>query len=106
MNPTPTPTPTSTDVTILGHGTGFQAFLVTFLLALACVAIGLLLARQLRRMNHNYRDKVDSGELPEETVRGTGRRITPPGGPRAGDGSGGSSGGPAGPADPADDDRR
>jgi len=46
-----------------GGKDSFAFFVVSVLLALACIGIGLLMARQLRRMNRNYARKVEDGEL-------------------------------------------
>jgi hypothetical protein len=66
----PTPAPNDDLETTGGGGTdSFAFFVVSVLLALACIAIGLLLARQLRRMNRNYARKVEDGELTPEHDR-------------------------------------
>ncbi len=67
---TPTPAPNDDLETTGGGGSdSFAFFVVSVLLALACIAIGLLLARQLRRMNRNYTRKVEDGELAPEHDR-------------------------------------
>ncbi|MGC5166934.1 hypothetical protein [Luteimicrobium sp. DT211] len=52
-----------------GGKDSFAFFVVSILLALACIGIGLLMARQLRRMNRNYTRKVEDGELEPEHDR-------------------------------------
>ncbi|PJI94174.1 hypothetical protein [Luteimicrobium subarcticum] len=106
VDPTPAPTPVqeiNLDTTGGGGSHSFEFFVVSFLLALACVAIAMLLARQLRRMNRNYQDRVDAGELPDErrpTFQGTGEASSRRGAPGA-PGAPGASG----PSDDAGGDR-
>ncbi|GMA24983.1 hypothetical protein GCM10025864_27420 [Luteimicrobium album] len=67
---TPTPAPNDDLETTGGGGSdSFAFFVVSILLALACIGIGLLMARQLRRMNRNYTRKVEDGELEPEHDR-------------------------------------
>jgi hypothetical protein len=67
---TPTPAPHDDLETTGGGGSdSFAFFVVSILLALACIGIGLLMARQLRRMNRNYSRKVEDGELEPEHDR-------------------------------------
>jgi hypothetical protein len=99
-----TPAPDNDLETTGGGGKdSFAFFVVSVLLALACIAIGLLMARQLRRMNRNYARKVEDGELEPEHDRPASGIATAqnPEGWRGPDSSG-RRGGPGSPGDASD----
>ncbi|MFC8732737.1 hypothetical protein ACFT5B_09785 [Luteimicrobium sp. NPDC057192] len=104
-----TPAPDNDLETTGGGGKdSFAFFVVSVLLALACIAIGLLMARQLRRMNRNYARKVEDGELEPEHDRPASGIATAqnPEGWRGPDASGRRSGSdPGAPGDAADGPR-
>lgn len=68
MIPSPSPS-LRPGLTVDDVSPGFVGFVWIFFLALACIAIFLLLTRQLRRMNREYDSRVAAGDLEPDPER-------------------------------------